>query len=437
MASANLWAQASAVAAKTPESRNRYVDFLRAVSICVVVCGHWLVAAPWVTGGELTMQNMLQFRPWTQWLTWLFQVMPVFFIVGGYSNGISWNAAIRDGKPYGEWLRGRLQRLVGPMLPLLVVWIVLGAVGNQMGVSVETVKVASQLALIPIWFLAVYVLVVVVVPFTYAAWRRFGMWSFAVLAAAVVLDDFLFFAADLQVVGWFNYGFIWLAVHQFGYAWRDGHISGPGKALAWTAAGLAVMVGLITIGPHPVSMVSVPGEGVSNSLPPKLPLLVLGLAQGGLLLSLEGPLRRWLARGVPWTATVLVNGMIMTVFLWHLTASTLTIGAASLLGGVGLEAEPGSGLWWALRPVWFFVYVLVLAVFSLAFGRFERGGGQIAGVAAWRSIVGALLVCGGLSLIALNGIGGDGFLGLRVWVLVLPFAGAVVASINPLRQATT
>ena len=51
------------------------------------------------------------------------------------------------------------------------------------------------------------------------------------------------------------------------------------------------------------------------------------------------------------------------------------------------------------------------------------------------SIVGALLVCGGLSLIALNGIGGDGFLGLRVWVLALPFAGAVVASINPLKRA--
>ncbi|MFC1640294.1 acyltransferase family protein, partial [Gemmatimonadota bacterium] len=431
----NLWAQASAVAAKTPESRNRYVDFLRALSICAVVIGHWLVAAPFFTGGEVTLHNMLEYQPWTQWLTWLFQVMPVFFIVGGYSNGISWNAAIRDGKPYGEWLRGRLQRLVGPMLPLLVVWIVLGAVGHQMGVSAEMVKVASQMALIPIWFLAVYVMVVVVVPLTYSAWQRFGMWSFFALAAAVVLDDFLFFAADLHVVGWFNYGFIWLAVHQFGYAWRDGHIAGPTKALLWTAGGLAVMVGLITVGPHPISMVSVPGEGVSNSLPPKLPLLVLGIAQGGLLLSMEGPLRRWLARGAPWTATVLVNGMIMTVFLWHLTASTLTIGAATLLGGVGLEAEPGSGMWWLLRPIWFCVYMLVLAVFSLVFGRFERGGGKVSGVAAWRSIVGAILVCGGLSLIALNGIGGDGFLGLRVWVLVLPFAGAVVASINPLARA--
>ncbi len=433
-ASANIWAQAAAVAAKTPESRNRYVDFLRALSICAVVCGHWLVAAPYASGGQVTVENMLEYQPWTQWLTWVFQVMPVFFIVGGYSNGVSWNAALRDGKTYGDWLRGRLQRLIGPMLPLLAVWIVLGAVGHRMGVSVEMIKVASQMALIPIWFLAVYVMVVVVVPLTYAAWQRFGLWSFFVLAAAVVLDDTLYFAADLRVVGWFNYGFIWLTVHQFGYAWRDGHIAGPAKALPWALGGLAVLVGLVTLGPHPVSLVSVPGEDVSNSLPPKLPLLALGIAQGGLLLSMEGPLRRWLAGAVPWTGTVLVNGMIMTVFLWHLTASTLLTGAAWLLNGVGLEAEPGTGVWWLLRPAWFLIYIVALALFSIAFGRFERGGGS-ANVVACRSIVGAMLVCGGLSLIALNGIGGEGFLGLRWWVLVLPFGGAVLANINPLRRA--
>jgi hypothetical protein len=78
----NIWSQATTLAAKTPESRNRYVDSLRALSICAVVCGHWLVAAPHATGGEVTIRNMLEYQPATQWLTWLFQVMPVFFIVG-------------------------------------------------------------------------------------------------------------------------------------------------------------------------------------------------------------------------------------------------------------------------------------------------------------------------------------------------------------------
>ena len=153
-----VWSRATALAAATPESRNRYVDFLRALSICVVVVGHWLVAAPYVVDGDLNLTgNMLQSRPWTQWLTWLFQVMPVFFMVGGYSNGISWRSALRDGRSYAEWLNGRLQRLVGPILPLLMIWVLLAVVGRQLGVDADLLQTGSQMALIPVWFLAVYV----------------------------------------------------------------------------------------------------------------------------------------------------------------------------------------------------------------------------------------------------------------------------------------
>ena len=40
-----IWTQAARLAAQTPPERNRYVDFLRAASICVVILGHWLVVA--------------------------------------------------------------------------------------------------------------------------------------------------------------------------------------------------------------------------------------------------------------------------------------------------------------------------------------------------------------------------------------------------------
>ena len=39
------WEQAAHLAEQTPASRNRYVDFLRAASIIVVIIGHWLVVA--------------------------------------------------------------------------------------------------------------------------------------------------------------------------------------------------------------------------------------------------------------------------------------------------------------------------------------------------------------------------------------------------------
>jgi surface polysaccharide O-acyltransferase-like enzyme len=434
MPKASLWSRAADIAARTPESRNRYVDFLRAVSILMVISGHWLVAAPYVVDGQLTLSSMLAYQRWTQLLTWAFQVMPVFFFVGGYSNGVSWQAAGRDGRSYAEWLNGRLQRLIGPVLPLLAVWAVLGIVGHLSGVRPEMVKAGSQMALIPIWFLAVYIGVVVLVPLTHAAWRRFGMASFWVLAIAVAVDDLLFFAADLTALGWLNYGFIWVAVHQLGYAWREGKLQSGWRALAWTVAGLAILIGLVTVGPHPLSMVSVPGEEVSNSLPPKLPMLLLGMIQIGLALSLEAPFRRWLERPVPWTATVLVNGMIMTIFLWHLTASTLVTGLALQLGSVGLTVEPGSGAWWAARPLWLALSVLALAPLALVFGRFERGGTRGPAVGAWRQVVGAGLVCGGLSLLALFGIAGDGWLGLSWWVLLLPFVGATLGGVNPVAR---
>ena len=121
------WIRARQLADSTPETRNRYVDFLRAVAIMAVVMGHWLIAAASVEGGKLELDHMLNLAPWTHWLTWVFQVMPVFFIVGGYSNGASWEAARRSGQTFDLWVTIRLRRLVGPILPLLLVWSVIGS----------------------------------------------------------------------------------------------------------------------------------------------------------------------------------------------------------------------------------------------------------------------------------------------------------------------
>lgn len=426
------WKTASELAAQTPENRNRYVDFLRALSICAVVFGHWLMAAPYIDG-TIVISSMLEHQSWVRWLTWGFQVMPVFFLVGGYSNSVSWQSALRKGQGYSDWLQLRLQRLIGPVLPLILLWAVMAAVAQQLGVKPEMVKVASQMALIPIWFLAVYIMVIVMVPLAYKAWQRFGFWSFGALVLAACLDDLLFFTADMHFLGWFNYAFVWLAVHQLGFAWRDGYLAGMKQGLSWMIGGMAVLILLTVFGPYPISMVSVPGQEISNTLPPKVTLLALGIAQCGLLLSMEAPMRRWLARPSPWTSVVLINSMIMTVFLWHLTASTLSIGASLLIGGVGLHAFPGMPEWWLMRPVWIAVYLLALLPFVLVFGRFERSAGSSAAMPSWQLVCGAFLCCGGLALMALNGIAGDDPFGLRLGAILMVLAGAVVSRVNPLR----
>lgn len=64
-------------------NRDRYVDFLRAWAIGLVVLGHWLITAlVREPGGEIRAPELLATVPWTQWLTLGFQIMPLFFLAG-------------------------------------------------------------------------------------------------------------------------------------------------------------------------------------------------------------------------------------------------------------------------------------------------------------------------------------------------------------------
>jgi hypothetical protein len=412
----SLWSRALGVAARTPPSRNRYVDFLRAVSIGAVIFGHWLIAAPWIRDGELQLDHMLAVRPWTQWLTLLFQVMPVFFLVGGYSNAASWEAAQRRGTPYGTWVAGRARRLIGPVLPLVLTWAAMAFAFRRFGVSFEMIQHGSILALVPMWFLAVYLLVVLLVPVTYAAWRRFGLWSFWTPAALAVLFDVLrFHHGHRPGIAMVNYVFVWGAVHQLGYLWRDGRLAGPRKALPWLAGGAFAWAVLTQFGPYPISMVGVPGDAVSNTTPPDVLLLAFAMAQVGLVLALEGPMRRWLDGQRPWAATVLVNGTIMTVYLWHLTVLALLVGLVNLVGGFGLHLEPGTAVWWLARVPWFAALAVGLGLLMPVVGRFERSPPLPPHFqpSTFRVLAGAALVSAGIAFLADDGIAAAGAVGVR------------------------
>jgi len=425
------WQQAVLLAEKTPENRNRYVDFLRAASIIVVICGHWLVVAPYLNGEELLLSDILSISPWTQWLSWILQVMPIFFIVGGFSNSISWQLAQKRGEGYSPWLAARLRRLITPVLPVLAAWAVIGIIANLFNVDQSILQPASAFALLPAWFLVVYIVVVSLVPLVYKAWQRFKMASFWMLAAAAILVDIAVFALGWKALGWVNYVFVWVAVHQFGITWQAQIKSDARKMLFWAIGGLTALIALVTFGPYPISMVSVQGEEISNTLPPNLTMLALGIFQGGLLLSLEAPIRKWLDKKKVWTATVLINGMIMTLFLWHVTVLILVAGLALALGGFGLGIAPGSSAWWLTRPIWILILSTVLLILVPIFLRYERLRKieKPVFVPAWRLLIGAIFFCIGLAILTLNGIPADNFLGIRFVELALPFIGATIAGI--------
>ncbi len=429
-----MWAKAAEMAGKAPPERNRYVDFLRAFSILAVVVGHWLVAAPYLKDGAVVGGHLLGILPWTQWLTWGFQVMPLFFFVGGFSNGISWAATQKKGGTFSDWYGGRLQRLINPVMPLYLVWSLFALFGTALGVERGVVKMAAQLALIPVWFLAVYLIVSALVPLTHRAWKRWGMWSFWALVAGAVLVDWLAIGQRVSVVNWLNFLFVWLAVHQLGYYWQEGRFNRP---LLWFVDWLFLLVLLVKYGPYPVAMIGVPGSELSNSMPPTLALLALGNTQIGLALVLEPAMRRLLDQAWLWIATVLVNGMIMTVYLWHLTAFVLVMVAAWLLGGVGLDVAPGSADWWLARPVWFALYVAILLPLIALVSPFERMGSKagldgVKQVPHWRLFLGLALICLGLTLTAAISIASpEGVTGLRIWVVALPFIGAALVGFGP------
>ncbi|MBD3784334.1 MAG: acyltransferase family protein [Micrococcales bacterium] len=415
---------ARAVAAATPASRNRVVDLLRVAALAVVVLGHWLLAAVTVRDGQLRTGAVLDLAPWTHPLTWVFQVMPVFFLVGGYANAVSWRRARERGAAWPEWLRARLRRLLVPVVPLLLTWVVLLTVAVAAGVDRGSLRTASQVALVPTWFLAAYVVVCAVAPLTLLLWERLG-WA-SVVGALVVggLVDLVSLTSGPWWVGFANYVVVWGAVHQLGYAWLDGRLDGTARRLGLATVGAVGLVALVRAGPYPVSMIGLDTAVVNNSYPTRVTLGFLGLLQAGVVLALEPLLQQWMARDRPWAVTVALGTRMMSVYLWHLTVMVLVIGASLLLGGLGLGVEPLSPGWWASRPLWWALLALGTAGLVAVVGRVEQVRPTRGPVAPWRPVAAAVLGCGGLGVMAGQGLVAAS--GLRWWWALLPVLGVAL-----------
>src|SRR5947209_4074268 len=73
-----------AVATDTLEERDQYVDFLRGFSLVVVVIWHWaFTIIRWRADGPHAT-SPLGFTSQLWIFTWLLQVLPLFFYIGGY-----------------------------------------------------------------------------------------------------------------------------------------------------------------------------------------------------------------------------------------------------------------------------------------------------------------------------------------------------------------
>jgi hypothetical protein len=179
--------------------RDRVADALRAGSLAVVMVGHWLMAdvSP---GGRVG--NALTSAVALQPLTWVLQVMPLFFLVGGVAHGYALQSARRRGLTgtggYGAFVGTRAQRLLRRTLVLIAVWVMVGllvrAVGADGGAEGPLIVTGLRLVTQPLWFVGIYLGVAVLAPAMFAAHRRWRGWVVAVLVGAAVTVDLLRFA---------------------------------------------------------------------------------------------------------------------------------------------------------------------------------------------------------------------------------------------------
>ncbi|GAA4884198.1 acyltransferase family protein [Actinomycetospora straminea] len=350
----------AALADATPPARDRLVDAVRAAAIVVVILWHCVGSLTHRgADGVVVMPNPVDAVPMGWAATWVLQVMPAFFVVGGFADLAGWDAA---GHRAGVFLRRRARRLLVPVAVWVGAWIVVEGVATAAGASTPLVAWFPGV-LTPLWFLGVYALVTALVPVTAGWHRRAPAPTLGALVLAVAVAEALRVAA-LPVAGWLSSALVWVLVHQLGYLWRDRARVASGVALAVAGAGLGLLVVLTGVLGYPRTMVG------ANLWPTTPAVAALAVLQLGLVALVAPAADRLLRRRRPWRWVVAVNATAMTLFVWHMTAF-----AAVFLVVERLGAAPGGvpdAAWVLARPFWLVAPAVVLAVLVAAFRRAER-----------------------------------------------------------------
>lgn len=344
--------------------REPYLDALRAFSLLVVVVWHWVFTViVWEQDGPHA-SNPIGATRGLWMLTWLLQVMPVFFFVGGYVHRRAWLSlrAQREGGGgvFRTFLAGRLRRLLIPaavaLAIALAIRMLVGAFGPE---DVPWLDRALFLVLSPLWFLCIYILLVLIAPLGVWLHERSGEAGLVVLVGAVAWVDLARFHYDVGWVSWLNWVLVWGTVHQFGFFYERLRAASARAHAALALAGFGSLSVLTNMGLYPRSMVGVPQEAISNMGPPTLCILGLGAFQIGVVLLVQPWVEARLAR--PRAERVLgwANRMAMPVFLSHAWGFALAYGGLRLLG---LRApETTTWVWWAQRPLWALLPLVVTA----------------------------------------------------------------------------
>lgn len=342
-------------ASAAQEGRDRWVDLLRAGSLAVVVLWHWVFTiVDWQADGPHATNPIGTTRG--LWLaTWLLQVMPVFFFVGGAVHA----RALAGGRSRVHFVTHRVRSLAPPALALIAVaaaafFTVDAAWGAPPWLSRSLVLVLS-----PLWFIGVYLMLICFAPLAWAAHRRWGELVPVWLAGFAALVDVARFTWEIPYAEWVNWVVVFGAAHQVGFFWD--RIAAAPRRFAWllTWTGLFALVGLTNMNFYPRSTVGVPGEAFSNLGPPTVVIVALACFQIGVTRLVRDRVLSATSTGIVRRGADWITRNAQALFLGHAFAYAVTYVAVTELAG-----RPGTdttAMWWLARPFWFLAPALVFA----------------------------------------------------------------------------
>lgn len=354
--------------------RNVPVDLARAASILVVVWFHlsFFQLSATDSGGlvpELAI-SMRSLGPVGWFGSWFLQIMPLFFVAGGFANTLVVDRLVTEGHGYGYYLARRGRRLIGP----LGLYLGFGTlVGTVLAWTVDPATGAgiTEMATNILWFLAVYLVIILIAPAMVAAHDRWGTGVLALLLAGSLLVDMLSFATGELDVREVNLLLVWPFAHQLGIAYARGWLRHQRPVRSWLTMAGAVLgiVALLRIAPYPTSAVGLGDQMISNLAPPTTPLALLALAQTAALALVEHHAGARLRRSARLQKVLdVLNAVAMTVYLWHLPIIALSVGV--LLLPSALAGQPVAFL--LSTPFYTLVAVPLIVLLVPLIGLVER-----------------------------------------------------------------
>lgn len=336
-----------------PTARDKAVDLTRAACLVVVVGLHVMMAGITVESDGLAITNSLDGHPIFAWSTWLVQVMPLFFVMGGFSSLLAWRRQRDRGVTGAEYVRDRVARLARPaLLPLGLVGFtlaILGVVGLPDSVLSEVGFRIGQ----PLWFLAVYLGCSGLVPLMARLHERAPWATLLTLLGAVMVVDTIALVTAQPLIGALNLIFVWLLIQQLGFCLADGWFD-------WRRRWMLALAGLGAFGTllFLTTVVGYSTDMYDNLNPPTAALLVLGFGQTLLFAWLRPWLARLAERETLAGLSDAINRNAMQIYLWHVPVIVL-VAVVLVVAGAPFP-EPLSEGWWQSRPPFLIAVALLL-----------------------------------------------------------------------------